>query len=611
MTVERRDLTHDVEVRAVGETFKLRGYAYVFDKLSHDLGGFRERIERGAGRADMESGHLIATFNHDPSAPLGRTGYGLRTGVDDVGGWYEVDLPDTTAGRDVAELVKRRVIRGSSFTFRLKDDEADQEWTRDDATGFLIRTVRDFHVAELGPVTSPAYPDTTAARRSIPAALRHHVSGKPARVSPAQVKEGNTPLTSDATSTGHERAHVENALQRAADDNRPDAEARLLDVLDRLDARLSALTTEERTTSAVDEFRDRVSALLDEHGIPARPTQQSDPTAEFRARVLELVTEHGVPTVPTVPKAEQEARQLRALAPGEATEFRGMLGVTVDATNKQVGKATPEKTLFTQLMEVIGERSSVITNGARTITTRSGEPIEFPRVYPTPSTGRPTEGSQIPENYPTTDKAPVAVAKYGHLSWVPTELIEEDAVDLIGFLAEDAGPNIADQMNRDFMAALLSTDRGVHPSLRFAPTTLGSESAALDHVTDAFYAIPTPLANRATWLTGRETVSRLRKIKDADGNYMLKSISDGSALTMFSRPVEVDPALSGANKNKIVLSDLSGFLVRYVGSLRVARSVDAKFSEDQVGFRFIHRGGGALLNTTGSVLLTLPAVAAA
>jgi HK97 family phage major capsid protein/HK97 family phage prohead protease len=577
VTAERRDLTSEVEIRATGDTFVLRGYAYVFDKLSHDLGGFRERIEKGAGREDMERGELVATFNHNASAPLGRTGYGLRTGVDDHGGWYEVDLPNTTAGRDVAELVKRRIVRGSSFTFRLKDVEADQEWTRDEATGFLIRTVRDFHVAELGPVTSPAYPDTTAAKRSIPDALRELISQEPARVPSVEVKEGTPPMTSNLKDTAEERLKAEHALQGAADAGRSDVEARILEVLDRLDTRYAEQDAEQRATAKADEIRSTLLELLEKHQVSG-----------------------------FLPKGADDATQLRALTPGQTAEFRAVMGVKVDATNAQEGIVRPEKSLFDSLMEVIGERSSIITRGARIITTRSGEVIEFPKVTPTPSTGRPTEAGPIPENYPETDKVELGVGKYGHLTWVSTELTEEDAVGLIDFLVRDAGPNIADQMNRDFIAALLDPVKGIAGSLRFAPATLASEVEIGDHIIDAFYSLPAALSGRATWMTGRETVARLRKIKDSDGRYFLKSIADGGGLTLLDRPVDVDPGLAGANANKIVLSDLSGFTVRYVGSLRVARSTDAKFADDQVGFRFVHRAGGALLDATGSVLLTLP-----
>lgn len=151
----------------------MRGYAYRFNELSHDLGGFRERIVPGAGAPSLRKNDVYATFNHNSSALLGRSSSGtLRTGEDNEGGWYEVDLPDTTVGRDVAELLKRGDLRGSSFTFRVLPGGQRRAEEDDAESGLPVREITAMDVAELGPVTNPAYPTTQAALRSISEALR-------------------------------------------------------------------------------------------------------------------------------------------------------------------------------------------------------------------------------------------------------------------------------------------------------------------------------------------------------------------------------------------------------------------------------------------------------
>ncbi|WP_078891823.1 HK97 family phage prohead protease [Streptomyces sp. NRRL S-350] len=169
MTPERRSLSLPAEIRSEGDTITMRGYAYRFNELSHDLGGFRERIIPGAGAASLDGARdVLATFNHDPNHPLGRMSSGtLRAGEDGAGGWYEIDLPDTTTGRDVAELLRRGDVRGSSFTFRVLD--GGQRWAdQDDAeTGLPVRDVLSMDVLELGPVLNPAYPTTQASLRSL------------------------------------------------------------------------------------------------------------------------------------------------------------------------------------------------------------------------------------------------------------------------------------------------------------------------------------------------------------------------------------------------------------------------------------------------------------
>ncbi|MFC9739150.1 HK97 family phage prohead protease [Streptomyces noursei] len=173
MTTERRNLARPAEVRAEGETVTMRGYAYRFNELSHNLGGFRERIMPGAGIDSLRANDVFATFNHDVNNVLGRASSGtLRTGEDAEGGWYEIDLPNTTVGRDLAELLKRGDVRGSSFTFRVNQDGQRRAANDDSETGLPVREITRMDVVELGPVLNPAYPTTDAGlSRSIALAI--------------------------------------------------------------------------------------------------------------------------------------------------------------------------------------------------------------------------------------------------------------------------------------------------------------------------------------------------------------------------------------------------------------------------------------------------------
>ncbi|MFD9904783.1 HK97 family phage prohead protease [Streptomyces sp. NPDC059063] len=163
MTMERRDLTLPAEIRADGDSLTMRGYAYRFNELSLNLGGFRERIVPGAGADSLRANDVVATFNHDNNNALGRMSAGtLRTGEDAEGGWYEIDLPNTTVGRDLAELLKRGDVRGSSFTFRVNDGGQRVHDELDEESGLPIREITSMDVVELGPVLNPAYPTTDA-----------------------------------------------------------------------------------------------------------------------------------------------------------------------------------------------------------------------------------------------------------------------------------------------------------------------------------------------------------------------------------------------------------------------------------------------------------------
>lgn len=578
MTTERRDFAQPVELRSEGENVTIRGYAYVFGALSHDLGGFRERVERGAGRESLARNEMLATFNHNADAPLARTGAGLRVGEDETGGWYEIDLPDTSTARDVAELIRRGVVAGSSFTFSLPDARSDQVWT-ETPDGEVIRTLRRIDVVELGPVLTPAYPDTTAALRAL-------TEARSARPTAVPTPKGTTRLTTtELQQTAEERARAEHALNAADADGATDTTARILELLDRLDTRFAEHFANATTAEARAEAAQR--------------------TEEARSLAVNLLAQ-GAPAPQATDHRAADNAKLRKLRLGDdGAEFRAVMGVGVDAANKQIGKAVPADTLYTQLIEIIAERSNVIVGGARSLTTTTGEKLTFPRVSPKRPTTKPKEAEALPENYPSTDTVSNDPEKYGYVSHLSAELVQDDAVDLVGFLAADAGPNLADQMGRDFLASLLA---GI--VIKEGPTKLTKEADAADWIIDLFYDLPTAAANRASWLMGRKAISRLRKLKDAQGQYLLKSLADGSALTLMGRPVLRDAGFDDDN-TKVVLSDLSGFITRFAGPLRVARSTEAKFVEDLVSFKFVQRGAGTLVDATGTALLTLPAPAAA
>ena len=186
---EVRDSVEGVELRAAPEGSTslgtLVGYAAVFDKYSCDLGYFREKIQRGAFAKAIAVCDVRALVNHDPNQVIGRKSAGtLRMIEDEVGLRVEIDLPDTTAGRDAAENVKQRNIQGQSFSFTTGIDQWD--WSGETA----LRTVIEVDdLFDVGPVTFPAYEETSVAMRSYQAKREERSKPAPPAAPPAHLLE--------------------------------------------------------------------------------------------------------------------------------------------------------------------------------------------------------------------------------------------------------------------------------------------------------------------------------------------------------------------------------------------------------------------------------------
>jgi HK97 family phage prohead protease len=142
----------------------LAGYAAVYERLSQNLGGFVEKVAHGAFAQSLaDNNPVLARYNHDDNQLLGTTeAETLRVSSDETGLPYEVDLPDTSVGRDVAVLAKRGDVRYSSFAFRTLEDA----WSVTDQ-GFPLRTLMKVQLVDVAPVNNPAYRDTSVGMRSL------------------------------------------------------------------------------------------------------------------------------------------------------------------------------------------------------------------------------------------------------------------------------------------------------------------------------------------------------------------------------------------------------------------------------------------------------------
>jgi HK97 family phage prohead protease len=158
--IERRAAT-DLRPQGRGLAGRVATYG-----IETRIGGFREVIERGAFRDSLGDGRdILALADHDPTRVLARTRSGtLRLAESDDGLDFELDLPDTTAARDLLALAERDDLGGCSFGFRVPP--GGDAWDGD------LRTLRRIDLAEVSIVQAwPAYPGTSVDPRTARPAL--------------------------------------------------------------------------------------------------------------------------------------------------------------------------------------------------------------------------------------------------------------------------------------------------------------------------------------------------------------------------------------------------------------------------------------------------------
>lgn len=162
-----------VRRNADGSSRSISGTAVVWGALSEDLGGFRERIAKGAFTKSLRNNpDVLMYFGHDSNRILGRVSSGtLSLKETDLGLVFTCLLPDSSDGRDVVELASRGDLRSLSFGFSLSDSSNSDTWEQ--VGDQVIRTVNEANLWEISAVGQPAYNvGNTFDLRSIPDAFK-------------------------------------------------------------------------------------------------------------------------------------------------------------------------------------------------------------------------------------------------------------------------------------------------------------------------------------------------------------------------------------------------------------------------------------------------------
>lgn len=153
--VETRVQVTDFEVRETDDGMKFSGYAAVFNSPSEPL-PFIERIAPGAFKRAIDSRNDIKLlWNHDTSEVLASSrAKTLQLRETDRGLYAEAILPNTTRGRDTAELIRRGDVDSMSFGFSVP--AGGDEWSADGSE----RTLKSVRLHEVSIVAFPAYSGT-------------------------------------------------------------------------------------------------------------------------------------------------------------------------------------------------------------------------------------------------------------------------------------------------------------------------------------------------------------------------------------------------------------------------------------------------------------------
>jgi HK97 family phage prohead protease len=238
---------------AVGDGRTIDGYGAVFNSptriASSWEGEFDEVIAPGAFRKSLREGTPRMQFDHGHHPLLGSLPIGRwETVEEDERGLHVVGrLSDNWLVEPFRDAIRDGAVDGMSFRFSVvregwtdKDgrkvegaDLEDMLWRGAGDRGPLLRTLKEVRVSEVGPVTWPAYEDTTVGVRSASTVIdlgRLDLRTEQARAELARavamadrLASGEAPTTSDAAQAPADSSEPRSTAEPTADEHPADA----------------------------------------------------------------------------------------------------------------------------------------------------------------------------------------------------------------------------------------------------------------------------------------------------------------------------------------------------------------------------------------------------
>lgn len=369
--------------------------------------------------------------------------------------------------------------------------------------------------------------------------------------------------------------------------------------IDKIDERLKAVLDAETRSRETDEAYNRLAG---------RPAEARASVDQFTEEIRSWAKGENSRNSQVFNRSQRGSMNLRGgtADPRIREELRIMTtnGVLAGSTN---ASSTVPVDFYDQLIAYLIEVSGLLQTGPSVLNTTGGEVIQVPLASAHVTGSLVAQGASIPTADPSFTQRTLAAYKFGALTQLSRELIDDTAVDLLGYLAMSAGRAIGNTFGKALVAGTPGTNvsGNLLSGISNGVTGLGSVSASkgaptYDNLVDLEYSVIAPYRQSRScyWLAADQTIGALRKLKDGNSRPIWEpSAVLGAPDLLLGKPLVSDPfmpalpTVTGA-VTPIAFGDFSQYFVRLVGGLRFERSDDYAFGSDLVTFRALLRGDG-------------------
>ena len=310
-------------------------------------------------------------------------------------------------------------------------------------------------------------------------------------------------------------------------------------------------------------------------------------------------------------QAAEEKRMIRSGASAQdIAEYRALAWDTGSVAS------TVPTTTARSLYEYLEASIAAFRLPTTKINTSAGESMKFPKLgahaIATQVSG---QGTTLAGTDPTFLSMTLDAYKYGELVKVASEVIDDSAIDIVGFITRDIGRALGRKIDTDLVAGTGSgPPNGIMTAITGAGTIATGGSLidpTYEKLVDLKYSVNDEYRNggSAAWLMNDLTAGVLSKIRDGAGGTtgavmwepsVTAGLANGAPDRLLGHPVYTDPNVASlaSNAKVVAFGDFSSYYVRTVGPVRLERDDSVYFATDEVGIRGKWRVDGDCIDTT-------------
>jgi HK97 family phage major capsid protein len=358
-----------------------------------------------------------------------------------------------------------------------------------------------------------------------------------------------------------------------------------------------AMTVDEQVTfdRANEEFSRRTK-MIDE--------LKSMAASEQEVRAAQAAHQDEIRPIEFAKPQTNDADTIRALARGE---IRSANFEKRDITKSSTGSPVP--TSFYDQVIMLARATGPMLSVATELATASGESLQIPRLSTYSVGSANSEAATFGESDPAFSAfITLSAHKYGFLTQVSRELLEDSGVDVLSLLAMNCGNALGFAVN----TALTTGTGTVEPtgivtasgSALIGGTGLAATGGfTYTNLVNLLYS--TDAAARALpgfgFMAKGSSIAAMRVLQDGAGQFVFQpSMSEATPDRVLGYPLIENPAMAaiGASAKSVIAGHFPSYYVRTVGGIRLDRSDDFAFSADLVTFRCSYRVDGNLPQTS-------------